>query len=40
MAEFLKSMRGAGAVGTTTLECRRMTPATMRDIQRVNKHSF
>ncbi len=40
MAEFLKSMRGAGAVGTTNLECRRMTPATMRDIQRVNSHSF
>ena len=38
MAELLKSMRGDGAVGTTTLECRRMTPATMRDIQRVNTH--
>ena len=39
MAELLKSMRGEGAVGTTTLECLRMTPATLRDIQRVNQQS-
>ena len=32
-SELLTAMRGSGAVGTTALECQRMAPAVLADIQ-------
>ncbi len=34
-AELLTALRGKGAVGTTALECKRMAPAVLSDIQQV-----
>ena len=34
-SELLTALRGDGAVGTTALECKRMAPAVLADIQEV-----